>query len=112
MSVRLLFDQNLSFRLTRSLDDVYPRSAHVRPLGMDQADDLVIWQHAATHGYVIASKDSDFYQRSLLYGSPPKVIWLRVGNCSTRHIADLLRSRVADVEAFADDDSSTILVLS
>ena len=112
MSVRLLFDQNLSFRLTRLLDDVYPASAHVRPLGLDQADDLVIWQHAAAHGFVIVSKDSDFYQRSLLYGSPPKVVWLRVGNCSTRHVADLLRARSADVEAFADDDSSTILVLS
>jgi predicted nuclease of predicted toxin-antitoxin system len=112
VSVRLLFDQNLSFRLARVLDDVYPGSAHVRPLGMDQADDIVIWQYAAANGFVIVSKDSDFYQRSQLYGPPPKVVWLRVGNGSTREVADLLRSRVADVEAFADDDSSTFLALS
>jgi predicted nuclease of predicted toxin-antitoxin system len=79
---------------------------------MDQADDIAIWQYAAANGLVIVSKDSDFYQRSLLFGSPPKVVWLRVGNCSTRQVADLLRSRVADVEAFVDDDSSTFLALS
>ena len=112
MSVRLLFDQNLSFRLVGLLDDIYPGSAHVRPLGMDQADDIVIWQYAGANGFMIVSKDSDFYQRSLLYGSPPKVVWLRVGNCSTRQVADLLRSRKADIEAFADDDSSTFLALS
>ena len=112
MSVRLLFDQNLSFRLAQLLDDVYPGSAHVRPLGMDQADDLVIWQYAAAHGFVIVSKDSDFYQRSLLYGYPPKVVWLRIGNCSTQQAAALLRARLADVEAFCDDASATFLALS
>jgi predicted nuclease of predicted toxin-antitoxin system len=112
VSVKLLFDQNLSFRLARILDDVYPGSAHVRPLGMDQADDAAIWQYAAANGFVIVSKDSDFYQRSMVYGSPPKVVWLRIGNCSTGQVADLLRARVADVEAFANDASSTILALS
>ena len=112
MSIHLLFDQNLSFRLVRLLEDIYPGSAHVRPLGMDQADDLVIWQYAAANGFIIVTKDTDFYQRSLLQGHPPKVVWLRVGNCSTSRAAALLRARLTDVETFNADASASFLVLT
>ena len=78
--MRLLFDQNLSPRLPDLLADIYPESVHVRNVGLRDADDLTIWDYAALHGYTIVSKDSDFQQRSLLSGAPPKFIWLRVGN--------------------------------
>jgi predicted nuclease of predicted toxin-antitoxin system len=72
--MRLLFDENLSFRLVRSLADTYPFSAHVRELGLLGAPDETIWRHAAEHDFVLTSKDADFFQRSVVYGSPPKVI--------------------------------------
>jgi predicted nuclease of predicted toxin-antitoxin system len=77
--MRLLFDQNLSPRLPRLLADIYAGSSHVREIGLRDASDSVIWEHAKDHGFAIVSKDSDFQQRSLLSGSPPKFIWLRVG---------------------------------
>ncbi len=80
--MKLLFDQNLSPRLTRLLADIYADSIHVREVGLREADDLAIWQYAKVHGFAIVSKDSDFQQRSLLHGAPPKFIWLRVGNCT------------------------------
>ena len=58
--MRLLFDQNLSFRLVRLLADVCPDSIYVRDLDLLEADDATLWRYAAGHGLVIVSKDSDF----------------------------------------------------
>jgi predicted nuclease of predicted toxin-antitoxin system len=110
--VKLLFDENLSYRLVRALQDVYPDSAHVRDLGLEGAEDRLIWKAAAEGGYLLASKDTDFYQRSLVHGAPPKVIWLRVGNGSTAAVAALLRDRYVVARRFAEDAQATFLPLS
>jgi predicted nuclease of predicted toxin-antitoxin system len=109
--MKLLFDQNLSPKLTRLLADIYPESVHVRDVGLRDADDLAIWQYAKSNGYAIISKDSDFQQRSLLHGVPPKFVWLRVGNCTTKRIEDLLRSYSATIHTFELDDSKSHLML-
>lgn len=109
--MRLLFDQNLSHRLVSLLGEVYPGSVHVREVGLAEADDGVVWSHALRQGLVIVSKDADFYQRSLLLGPPPKVVWIRRGNCSTRAVEAILRRHHADVERFCADAAAAILVL-
>lgn len=109
--MKLLFDQNLSHRLARLLTAEYPDSAHVREFQLESAPDPVVWAHASALGFVIVSKDTDFQQRALLYGHPPKVIWVRLGNCTTTAVADLLRTRAADVQAFLADQSASFLVL-
>src|SRR4051812_16730482 len=101
--MRLLFDENLSYRLVALLANEYPGSVHVRDIGLSAADDQAVWIHAAQSGLAIVSKDSDFQQRALLYGHPPKVIWVRLGNCATAAIATLLRTRHEDVLAFEAD---------
>jgi predicted nuclease of predicted toxin-antitoxin system len=63
--LRLLLDQNLSFKLVRLLDDTYPGSVHVRDLRLIEAEDSAIWRFAAEHDLVIVSKDSDFHELSL-----------------------------------------------
>ena len=98
--MRLLFDQNLSPGLPRSVADVYPGSVHVREVGLRDSGDSEIWDYAKLNGFIIVSKDSDFQQRSLLYGFPPKFIWLRVGNCRTKLIEDLLRKHSAAIHTF------------
>ena len=98
--MKLLFDQNLSPRLPRLLADIYPESIHVREVGLREAADVDIWQYAKVHGYVIVSKDSDFQQRSLLHGAPPKFIWLRVGNCTVQRTEQVLRSYSAAIHTF------------
>jgi predicted nuclease of predicted toxin-antitoxin system len=109
--VRLLFDQNLSFKLVRRLADIYPDSAHVRDAGLVSAEDSVVWNHARTHGFVIVSKDSDFYQRSLVVGHPPKIVWIRSGNCSTTDIEAILRRHVSDLLVFEHDPAAAFLIL-
>jgi predicted nuclease of predicted toxin-antitoxin system len=76
--VKLLLDENLSPRLIAALQDLYSGSLHVRDCGLRGASDAQIWRYALENGFAIVSKDSDFAQRSLLLGGPPKVIWLRI----------------------------------
>ena len=109
--MRLLFDQNLSPRLPRLLSDMFPDSEHVRDAGLREADDSAIWDYAKARGFVIVSKDSDFQQRSLLLGAPPKFIWLRLGNCSVADSADLLRRHSSLIHEFGDGSEQTHLML-
>jgi predicted nuclease of predicted toxin-antitoxin system len=110
--VKFLFDHNLSYRLVASLADLYPGSAHVRDVGLHTALDEAVWRHASQQGFVLVSKDTDFYQRSLVFGPPPKVIWIRLGNCSTDDVAALLRTRHKDLLAFDEDEDVSFLALS
>jgi predicted nuclease of predicted toxin-antitoxin system len=109
--MKLLFDHNVSPRLPARLADIFPDASHVALLGLDQASDESVWGHAHTHGYVIVTKDADFSELSLLRGCPPKVIWLRIGNCTTDQITALLRSYQATILAFAADPEAGTLTL-
>lgn len=82
--MKLLFDHNLSPRLISRLADLYPNSSHVYLLGLDRADDQTVWEHARREEYLIVTKDADFGDLCMLFGFPPKVIWIRRGNCKTR----------------------------
>jgi predicted nuclease of predicted toxin-antitoxin system len=110
--VRLLLDENLSPRVVRLLADIYPECVHVHTLGMDRASDTEIWAYAIEHSYTIISKDADFHQRSLVLGSPPKVIWLRLGNCSVARSAEVLRERYIAVRHFVEEADAAFLALS
>jgi predicted nuclease of predicted toxin-antitoxin system len=110
--MKLLFDQNLSHRLVGLLAAEFPGSAHVRDLGMSASSDADVWAYAGANGFVIVSKDTDFQQRATLYGAPPKVIWVRLGNCSTAAVASLLQSRLSDAQAFEADAAASFLALS
>jgi predicted nuclease of predicted toxin-antitoxin system len=109
--MKLLFDQNLSHKLPRLLADIYPESTHVREVGLREADDVAIWQYAQANGLAIVSKDSDFQQRSLLHGAPPKFIWLRVGNCTVKTTEEVLRNYSAAIHTFDLDESISHLML-
>ena len=110
-SMKLLFDQNLSWRLPQKLADLYPDSQHIREVGMKESQDVDIWDYAKANGFVIVSKDLDFQQRSLLFGYPPKVVRLCVGNCTVQTIEDLLRQYSAVIHAFGRDVAKSYLAL-
>jgi predicted nuclease of predicted toxin-antitoxin system len=109
--VKLLFDQNLSHHLVELLADCYPASCHVRLVGLDRVDDATVWDYAASQGLTIVSKDSDFHQRSLVFGPPPKVVWVQIGNCSTSEIEDVLRRHVSDLAKLEQDPAAAFLIL-
>ena len=109
--MKLLFDQNLSSALVVRISELFPGSAHVKSLDLAEADDVTIWGYAARNGFTIVSKDSDFQQRALLLGAPPKVIWLRVGNGPTLQVERVLRGHSIELCEFEMDPAQSLLVL-
>ena len=110
--MKLLFDENLSPRLPDRVADIFPDSAHVYSIGLTSTQDSVIWDYAKDNDFVIVSKDADMHDLSLALGNPPKVIWIRLGNCSTRQVVILLRREFAAIELFGKDKSSSLLAFS
>ncbi len=98
--MKLLLDQNISFRVTKMLADIFPGIAQVRELGLENSRDIEIWQFAREQQYVIVTFDADFYDISLLRGIPPKIIWLRTGNLTSKNIEKLLRENAPIIQDF------------
>jgi predicted nuclease of predicted toxin-antitoxin system len=110
--VKLLFDENLSPKLAVQLSSEFPGSMHVSRVGLDQADDITVWKFAEAQSFTIVTKDADFQELSLRLGAPPKVIWLRRGNCSVNDTVAMLRDHVEGVRVFLGDSRSAVLVIT
>lgn len=110
--VKLLLDENLSDRIIPRVIDLYPASQHVKALALTNTSDAEIWDYAKLNGFVIVSKDADFHQRSLLYGHPPKFIFLRIGNSPTSRVIQILRENFEIIQTFEESIFESILVLS
>ncbi len=106
--MRLLFNQNLSVRLVRSLSDVYPGSSHVSLVGSDRASDAEVFDYALDNGYALVSKDVDFAELAQARSPSPTVVWLRLGNCTTSEIEDTLRARQEAVAALESDPEARV----
>ncbi len=110
--MKLLFDENLSHKLPLMLAADFPGSMHVRACDLVGREDEELWEYARANDLTIISKDSDFQQRSLLFGHPPKVIWLRIGNCTRDVLMKLIMARQAEIRAFCVDPLASVLVIS
>jgi len=101
--MKLLLDQNISFRIVNKIQDIYPGSKQVRELGLENSKDSFIWTYARQNEYCIVTFDTDFYDLGLVKGSSPKVIWLRIGNTSTQNIEKVLRKNFELIKTFLTD---------
>jgi len=109
--LKLLFDENLSFRLPRALADLFPESLHVEDVGLDQSDDEAIRRYAVEHDFAIVTKDAGFAERCLVEGAPPKVVWVRRGNCSTMTVESLLRVHRDAIDELGRRDAPLLRLL-
>jgi len=101
--MKLLLDQNISFRITSKIQDLFPDSKQVRDLGLENSKDSFLWNYAKENKYCIVTFDGDFYDLGLIKGSSPKVIWLRLGNTSTQNIEIVLRKNYDLIKTFLTD---------
>jgi predicted nuclease of predicted toxin-antitoxin system len=101
--MKLLLDQNISFRIISKIQDIFPGSKQVRDLGLENSKDSLIWNYAKENNYCIVTSDGDFYDLGLIKGSSPKVIWLRLGNTSTQNIETVLRKNYDLIKTFLSD---------
>lgn len=109
--MKLLFDENLSPKLVSALVDIFPDSAHVDRVGLGGADDNQVWCYARQYGFTLVSKDSDFHEKSLLQGYPPKVIWIKRGNCTNKQIEMMLRNKAEQINVMLNDPEAAFLIL-
>ena len=109
--MKLLFDENLSHRLLQSAVPPWPDSRHVRDVGLAAAEDSAIWNYAIVHDFIIISKDTDFRHLSACYGHPPKVIWIKAGNCSTKRINEIILRNLVAILAFGNNAGVSFLGL-
>ncbi len=110
--MKLLFDQNISYRIIDLISKDFPESNHVAKLGLHNKTDFEIWNFAKDNSYTIVTFDSDFNDFSTLFGSPPKVIWLRLGNSSTKNVSKVLLKKSGVIKSFVKADlesSSSVL---
>jgi predicted nuclease of predicted toxin-antitoxin system len=109
--LKLLLDQNISHRILPDVNSDFPGSSHVKELNIETSGDSEIWEYAKSHNFTIVSKDSDFHQRSFLYGPPPKVIWIQIGNCSTEDILSTIKKHATAIESFIKSSDQAFLIL-
>jgi predicted nuclease of predicted toxin-antitoxin system len=86
----------------RALAEVFPDSTHVRDVGLASADDDDVWAYAVAHG---------FHQRTFVHGAPPKIVWVRLGNCTTAQVEAILRAHAGEIARFTKDQTESFLVL-
>ena len=109
--MKLLLDANISYRLADRLSDLFPDSTHVSACDLARGDDLAVWNYALEQQYTIASKDEDFHQMAFVRGPPPKVVWVRLGNCSTDDIETAIRRNADLIQDFMNDETAAFLTL-
>jgi predicted nuclease of predicted toxin-antitoxin system len=98
--MKLLFDQNISYRIVPKIEAIFPLAKHISQVGFANANDVDIWLFAKNEGFVIVTFDTDYFDISLINGCPPKIIWLRTGNISTRAIIELILSHQGAIADF------------
>lgn len=98
--MKILFDQNISFRIVKSLKDIFPDCSQVRIEGLENASDSQIWSFASDNEFTIITFDADYFDLATLRGHPPKVIWLRIGNTSTVNLEMVIRLHADSIKEF------------
>lgn len=107
--MKLLFDQNISHRLINLIQDILPEAKQVRELGLENLSDRLIWEYAKENGYEIVTFDGDFYDFSLVWGHPPKIIWIRTYNQTTQNVAAILRKHIITSSEFQKNNDLACL---
>ena len=110
--MRLLFDQNISFRIIKKIEDIFPDSEQTLRLNLDKTSDLEIWEYAKRNNFCIVTFDSDFIDISVLKGTPPKIILLRTGNTTTNSIAEIIKLNHVIIKEFLTSIEVAYLILA
>jgi predicted nuclease of predicted toxin-antitoxin system len=101
--VKLLLDQNISYKVANKLNVHFPGCRQVRELNLENKSDKEIWNFAKKEDYTIVTFDADFYDLVTLYGHPPKVIWLRLGNTKSDSLVQIFLTHFDLINAFIVD---------
>ena len=108
--MKLLIDQNISHRLKARVEHVFPNIFHVKDLDLTDSSDSTIFEVCRQNDFdAILTLDEDFHNLVLARGIPPKIIWLRLGNCATAQQAQTLLDNSGIILAFLKAESHDVL---
>lgn len=103
--MKLLIDQNISHRIVQPVSHVFTSLHHVRDLALTNADDHQIFMFARQNQFdAIVTIDDDFVKLLNLFSFPPKIIWIRTGNCSTSALSQILLTKYEAIKSFVESD--------
>jgi len=104
--MKLLLDENISYKLVNRLQEVFPEINHISDFQLNSIDDKIIFQFAKENDFAIVTFDEDYFTLSVLNNFPPKIIWLRTGNISTNELEIKLKAKQANIEKFLHDNDA------
>lgn len=110
--MKLLFDQNISFRLVKEINKTFLLAASTKTHNLIDASDIEIWKFAKKNNYTIVTFDADFLEIGTLYGTPPKIILLKTGNMTTANLASFILGMKNTINSFLEDEDLGFLLLS
>ena len=102
--MKLLFDQNISYKVVRRIQDIFPECSHISKIGLHNSSDIAIWNFAKENNYCIITFDYDFIDFSILKGAPPKIIIIKKGNTKTENLASFIITYKNQIEDFLNKD--------
>ena len=103
--MKFLFDQNVSHRILKLLPEKFKNSTSIKKENLINAADKEIWEFSKQNNYTIVTQDADFNDLNPLYGFPPKIIWIRLGNQKTTDIARLLIEYSIEIDEFLKNNN-------
>ena len=109
--MKLLFDQNISFRLIERISNLYPDAKQVRELGLENVTDNEIFEFAKKNDYSIVTFDSDFCDLNILKGFPPKIIWIRTGNTTTKNLEIIVKNKYERIKSFMQENFGCLEII-
>jgi predicted nuclease of predicted toxin-antitoxin system len=102
-------DAHLSPRIAGWIrENLCCESIALRDLGLRDADDTDIFARAKEEDVIILTKDKDFAEMVIRFGSPPRVIWLRSGNTSELRLKELLTTHLPKALEFLEAGESLV----
>ncbi|MBS1518962.1 MAG: DUF5615 family PIN-like protein [Bacteroidetes bacterium] len=104
--MKLLFDENISYRILKKLNPEFDKSIHCNKIDPQPKNDFDIWKYAKDNNFTIVTFDGDFYEWMVLKGFPPKIIWLRMGNKTTDNI---INDKFSDILDFHKNEDLGII---
>ena len=103
--MKLLFDENISYRIVKKLKFSLPDCIHVSQTPLKYAStDRNIWEYAKAGGHIIVTFDEDFRDLANRLSFPPKVVLLKIRNCSTNLAVTLLQNKLNEIAIFSKSE--------
>jgi predicted nuclease of predicted toxin-antitoxin system len=110
--MKILIDQNISYRIMAMIQNELWQVEHIKNHDLVNANDFEIFMFARQNKYeAILTLDEDFQLLQLVHEQPPKIIWIRIGNCSTKKLAETIKTNTSTIQYFLDDTLSDCLEL-